>query len=145
MTAHVTIQFGQSVRSNLLRYTLRADAILSVTIGAICLADAQPLAIAMELQAGPGIPEERNVKRMDCGALGAALVLSVLFMLAEMRISQLVTFYQRHAFNDADFPRPSGHTLWAGVVLVTMIAPYVMSALFWLTFAFGDLSLPAKH
>ena len=50
MTAHVTIQSGQSVRSNLLRYTLRADALLSIATGAICLADAQPLATFLGIQ-----------------------------------------------------------------------------------------------
>ena len=50
MTAHVTIQFGQSVRSNLLRYTLRGDALLSIATGAICLADAQPLATFLGIQ-----------------------------------------------------------------------------------------------
>jgi hypothetical protein len=73
-----------------------------------------------------------------------ALIVSVLFTLAEMRISQLVSFYQSKAFNDKDFPKPDGHGLWSVVVMLTMIAPYVMSALFWVAFTFGDLSLPAS-
>jgi len=50
MTAHIATQSGTLARSNLLRYTLRADAILSVAIGAICLADAQALAAFLGIQ-----------------------------------------------------------------------------------------------
>jgi hypothetical protein len=74
-----------------------------------------------------------------------ALVLSVLFTLAEMRISQLVTHYQENAFDGVEFPRPPGHDGWALVVMLTMIAPYVMSAMFWLAFVFGDLSVHAAR
>jgi hypothetical protein len=50
MTAQVTTQASPSARSNLLRYTLRGDAILSIASGAICLADAQPLATFLGIQ-----------------------------------------------------------------------------------------------
>lgn len=70
-----------------------------------------------------------------------ALILSVLFTLAELRISQLVQFYQGRAFNEVDFPKPPGHGLWSFVVMLTMIAPYVMSAFFWLVFVLSGLSL----
>lgn len=70
-----------------------------------------------------------------------ALVLSVLFTLAELRISQLVQFYQGRAFGEADFPKPPGHGLWSLVVTATMVAPYVMSTYFWLVFVLSDLSL----
>ena len=50
MTAHVVTQSGPSAGSNLLRYTLRADALLSIATGAICLADAQPLATFLGIQ-----------------------------------------------------------------------------------------------
>ncbi len=50
MTTHVTTQANPFARSNLLRYTLRGDAILSIATGAICLADAQPLATLLGIQ-----------------------------------------------------------------------------------------------
>ena len=50
MTAHVVTQSGPSARSNLLRYALRGDALLSIATGAICLADAQPLATFLGIQ-----------------------------------------------------------------------------------------------
>lgn len=73
-----------------------------------------------------------------------ALILSALFILAELRISQLVLFYQNRAFNEADFPKPTWHGLWSLIVMVTMIAPYVMSAFFWLVFILSDLSIRAS-
>ena len=50
MTTHETTQANPFARSNLLRYTLRGDAILSIATGAICLADAQPLATLLGIQ-----------------------------------------------------------------------------------------------
>jgi hypothetical protein len=50
MTAHVTTQASPSTRPNLLRYVLRGDAIFSIATGAICLADAQPLAALLGIQ-----------------------------------------------------------------------------------------------
>jgi hypothetical protein len=44
MTAHATTPAAPLARTNLLRYTLRGDAIVSLIAGAICLADAQVLA-----------------------------------------------------------------------------------------------------
>jgi hypothetical protein len=50
MTAHATTQSGPSARSNLLRYVVRGDAIITAATGAICLADAQPLATFLGIQ-----------------------------------------------------------------------------------------------
>jgi hypothetical protein len=50
MTAHVTTQAGPSTGSNLLRYAVRGDAIITAATGAICLADAQPLATFLGIQ-----------------------------------------------------------------------------------------------
>jgi len=50
MTAQVTTQASPLTRSNLLRYALRGDALVTLAIGAICLADAQPLATLLGIQ-----------------------------------------------------------------------------------------------
>jgi hypothetical protein len=50
MTAHVTTPSAPFARSNLLRYALRGDAIVTVITGAICLVDAQPLAALLGIQ-----------------------------------------------------------------------------------------------
>jgi hypothetical protein len=50
MTTQVTSQASPFARSSLLRYTLRGDAIFSIATGAICLADAQPLATLLGIQ-----------------------------------------------------------------------------------------------
>jgi len=50
MTAQVTTQTSPLTRSNLLRYALRGDALITLASGAICLADAQPLATLLGIQ-----------------------------------------------------------------------------------------------
>jgi hypothetical protein len=50
MTTHVTTQASPLARPNLLRYALRIDAIVTLAIGAISLADAQPLASLLGIQ-----------------------------------------------------------------------------------------------
>jgi hypothetical protein len=50
MTAHVSTPAGPSARSNLLRYAVRGDAIITAAAGAICLADAQPMATFLGIQ-----------------------------------------------------------------------------------------------
>jgi hypothetical protein len=50
MTAQVTTQANPLTRSNLLRYALRGDALVTLAIGTICLADAQPLATLLGIQ-----------------------------------------------------------------------------------------------
>ena len=69
MTAHITTQAGPLTRSNLLRYTLRGDALITIATGAICLADAQPLAALLGIQP----PLELEI-------LGAVLVLYGAFL-----------------------------------------------------------------
>jgi hypothetical protein len=50
MVTQVSTQAESLVRSNLLRYALRVDAIMSIATGAICLVDAQPLAALLGIQ-----------------------------------------------------------------------------------------------
>lgn len=72
----------------------------------------------------------------------AGLVLSVLFLLAEYRISTLVTFYQEEAVKAGALPASPGHDDWKGLVLVTMLAPYALSAVFWLLAILGLIVFP---
>ena len=44
MTTQVTTQAAAIARPNLLRYTLRGNALVTATCGVLCLVDAQPLA-----------------------------------------------------------------------------------------------------
>jgi len=50
MTVHVTTQPAPFARSNLLRYTLRGDAIATAITGALWVVDAQPLAALLGIQ-----------------------------------------------------------------------------------------------
>ena len=50
MTAHATTPSTPFARSNLLRYAVRSDAIITAAAGALCLADAQPLATFLGIQ-----------------------------------------------------------------------------------------------
>lgn len=72
----------------------------------------------------------------------AGLVLSALFLLAEYRISTLVTFYQEEAVKAGALPASPGHDDWKGLVLVTMLAPYALSAVFWLLAILGLIVFP---
>jgi lysylphosphatidylglycerol synthetase-like protein (DUF2156 family) len=73
----------------------------------------------------------------------AALLLSLLFTLGELRISFLVGFYQRAVFDDDEFPRPRGHGLWTWLIGAVMVAPYLLSAAFWVCFSMGWVAPPA--
>ncbi len=55
MTTHVPTQPSPFARSNLLRNTLRGDGIFSFVTGAICLADAQPVATFLGIQSPLGL------------------------------------------------------------------------------------------
>jgi hypothetical protein len=50
MAAQATTQAHPIAGSNLLRYTLRGDALVTLASGALCLADAQPLAALLGIQ-----------------------------------------------------------------------------------------------
>lgn len=76
------------------------------------------------------------------GLAAVGLVLSLLFLLAELRISRLVTFYQEAAYAAGALPRPPGHERWKGVVVLTMVAPYAFSAVFWLLAGCGLIVFP---
>lgn len=69
MTAQATTQATLFTRSNLLRYTLRGDAIFSVATGAIGLAAARPLATLLGIQ-----------PPLILGILGALVVLYGAFL-----------------------------------------------------------------
>src|ERR1043165_3560072 len=61
------------------------------------------------------------------------LVLCILFTLAELRITYLVTYYQQKAFAapESGFAAPGGHSLWSYLIAFTMVAPYIFAAAFW--------------
>ena len=68
--------------------------------------------------------------------------LSVLFMLAEYRVSELVVLYQDAAYQAKALPEPPANDFWKSVVVVTMTAPYFFSAMFWVLVAFGVVGFP---
>ena len=78
MTAHVTTHAGPLTRTNLLRYTLRGDAFITIITGTICLADAPPLAALLGIQ-----------PPMALEILGAVLVLYGAFLFYTAAQAQL--------------------------------------------------------
>ncbi len=77
------------------------------------------------------------------GLLGSVgLITSVLFALAEYRISRLVVFYQEKAFDATLFPEPPWHKMWSWVVPLIMLSPPLVSVVFWLLFLFGVVDTP---
>ncbi|WP_081726744.1 hypothetical protein [Methylophilus sp. 5] len=66
-----------------------------------------------------------------------SIIFSVLFGLSQYRISQLVIFYQEAAFESDSLKKPDGHGCWKNIANLTMLSPYIFSALFWLLFAVG--------
>ena len=81
------------------------------------------------------IPSQR-VQLALCG-----LILSVLFTLAQWRVTSLVHVYQESAFSNRELAKPDDHRLWKSIVKVTMIAPYIMSFLFWMRLCLGCITL----
>lgn len=71
----------------------------------------------------------------------AGIVLSVLFALAEYRISVLVTIYQEAAYEMESLSKPPAHDCWKHVVRITMVAPYFFSAIFWVLLAVGCITI----
>ena len=69
--------------------------------------------------------------------------LSVLFTLAEYRVSELVVLYQDAAYKAKALPEPPANDFWKRVVVVTMIAPYFFSAVFWVLVGFGVVTFPS--
>jgi hypothetical protein len=72
----------------------------------------------------------------------AGLATSVLFGLAEYRISYLVVFYQRAAYGRNALPKPCGHTIWSFVVGFIMLLPSILTAVFWLLLLTGRIVAP---
>ncbi|WP_018413266.1 hypothetical protein [Methyloversatilis thermotolerans] len=70
---------------------------------------------------------------------GGGFGLSMLFLLAEFRISTLVAFYQDAAVRAHGLTLPDDQDIWRDIVLLTMVAPYAMSAFFWLLIGFGAI------
>lgn len=76
---------------------------------------------------------------------GGGFVLSMLFLLAEYRISTLVSFYQDAAVRAHGLTLPEDQGIWRDIVLFTMVAPYAMSAFFWLLVGFGAIGPLHAH
>ena len=72
----------------------------------------------------------------------AGLATSLLFGLAEYRISYLVVFYQRVAYEEGALPTPCGHQGWALVVGFIMLLPSLLTAAFWLLLLTGRIVAP---
>ena len=68
-------------------------------------------------------------------------ILSLLFGLSQHRISFLVIFYQDAAFDNKTLKKPDGHEYWKYIAGFTMLSPYIFSALFWVFFAFGRITI----
>lgn len=68
--------------------------------------------------------------------------LSLLFTFAELRISYLLTIYQSHFYDTSPLPRPKEHGLWAVLASITMVSPFVISALFWISYWLSNLTVP---
>lgn len=72
----------------------------------------------------------------------SGLVLSVLFIFAELRIAYLLFIYQSHLYKHSTLPKPRARFFWAFFASATMAAPLVISALFWLSYWLSDLAIP---
>jgi hypothetical protein len=72
----------------------------------------------------------------------AGLATSLLFGLAEYRISYLVVFYQRAAYGRNALPEPCGHKVWGFVVGFIMLLPSLLTAAFWLLLLTGRIVAP---
>lgn len=70
------------------------------------------------------------------------MALSLLFTFAELRISYLVTIYQNRLYDTDSELTPKAHLFWAFLASVTMVAPFVISGMFWLAYWLSDLSVP---
>jgi hypothetical protein len=81
------------------------------------------------------------IKQNLVGLSVVGIVLSVLFALAEYRISKLVTLYQEAAYGAKALAEPPEHDCWKNVVMLTMVTPYIFSALFWALLAFDVVTL----
>ncbi|OAI25082.1 MULTISPECIES: hypothetical protein [Methylomonas] len=72
----------------------------------------------------------------------AGIALSVMFGLAEIRISQLVTHYQEASFSAGVLQPPKYRLFWGWVVLITMLLPYALSLTFWIMLAMEYITIP---
>ncbi len=70
------------------------------------------------------------------------IILSVMFTFAELRISYLLTIYQNRLYDAASWLRPTAHITWAVLASLTMVTPFVISALFWLCYWMAGLMVP---
>ncbi len=71
----------------------------------------------------------------------SGIVLSLGFLLAEIRISQLVSFYQEASFKNNVFLEPKGHKIWKILAPIIMVLPYLLSIIFWILFLSGYIAL----
>ncbi|MHB8623981.1 MAG: hypothetical protein ACYDBA_11565 [Sulfuricaulis sp.] len=74
----------------------------------------------------------------------SGIALSVGFLLAEIRISQLVTRYQEASFNNR-FKKPAWHDFWKYLVPLIMILPYLGSVVFWIMFLEGYMDIKVTN
>lgn len=67
---------------------------------------------------------------------------SVLFTLAQYRISHLVVFYQEHAHDLNALPLPLEHHFWKWMILLAMLVPSAVTLSFWALLYLEVLVLP---
>ncbi len=67
---------------------------------------------------------------------------SVFFGLSEFRISELVIFYQMRADNLGAISLPPKHGCWKTIIMLVMLAPSIVTFLFWVMVYLGCLVLP---
>lgn len=72
----------------------------------------------------------------------AGVLMSVGFLLAEIRVSRLVTHYQDAAFG-SKLSKPDYHKLWSYLTLTIMSLPYLFSLIYWALYWTGCLQVPA--
>ncbi|MDI1260278.1 hypothetical protein [Aquabacterium sp.] len=72
----------------------------------------------------------------------SGLVLSLMFTLAEGRIACLLYVYQHDLYTRSEALKPGWNIFWAFFASITMAAPLVLSALFWLSYWLSDLQIP---
>lgn len=72
----------------------------------------------------------------------AGVLMSVGFLLAEIRVSRLVTHYQDAAFS-SEISKPDCHKFWSWLTPAIMSLPYLFSLLFWGLYWVGCLPVPA--
>lgn len=71
----------------------------------------------------------------------SGIILSIGFILAEIRMSKLIIFYQKVSFEGNELSKPYGHDVWKYIIPGIMISPYVFSVVFWAMFLLGWIAV----